>query len=444
MRPILSTSLKVAVIGIGGYASEHHQVFLDLEEEGLVQIIATCDPALAQLQSLVKYFNFSGRGVEVLTDFSQLMDRHGASLDLVVVATPVHFHSTMHAVCASRGIACYVEKPPTLDPAELERMILDDRQAVHATHVGFHYVHQRERRDFKKRCLAGEFGELERLSLLGLSRRNQSYYSRNNWAGCLRVGNRMVLDSCCGNALAHQLNSLLFFAGQGALDTWGSPREVEAELYRANAIEGTDTVFARCRLESGIDLRIAASHACANLSPVITERLDFEKAIVEIRTDGLGTIQHRDGRIESLSMPPASLHDNVRRYLAYLAGRHTRPIVSLKDSRPFVELDALLYVAAPTIHDVPSDCTQVFTVPGESHPSVAIAHLEAVAQRFIRDGIFPSKTNLRWAGAGGTATRHQLDALPRMISALQSARHDSKEACHNVPELAAEMQLEQS
>lgn len=408
--------LKVAIAGLGGYARAHHLVFQHLEKAGEVRLIATCDPALPKLGELCQELSFAERGVSTYTDFAEMMQHHSADLDLVVIATPVHLHAPMHAACVQAGIACYLEKPPTLNPAELEQMIATEQQARYATHVGFHFIHQEERRKLKQRMLDGEFGAFLGASYRGLTRRSRHYFERNGWAGRLMMHGNLLLDSCCGNAMAHQINNILFFAGQEGLDAWAQPREIQAELYRANAIEGTDTVFARCTLESGFDIRIAASHACTPESEISEERLEFEKASIEVHANLKSHIWYKDGREEEIPTSSASLVNNVQDYLDYLNGLKDRPTVRLVDSRPFVELDALLYVAAPAINQIPKQDIDEVIFLEETLPTLVLRDINQAADKWLKEGKLPSEAGFRWAGVNGHATTAQ---LPSLFEAVQ-------------------------
>lgn len=408
--------LKVAIAGLGGYANAHHQVFQHLEKNGETRLIATCDPALPKLGDACQRLDFAARGISTYTDFTEMMQRHGAELDLMVIATPVHLHAPMHAACVEAGIACYLEKPPTLNPSELEQMIATEQRARYATHVGFHFIHQEERRKLKQRMLDGEFGKFLGASYRGLTRRSRHYFERNGWSGRLMMHGNLLLDSCCGNAMAHQINNILFFAGQEGLNAWAQPREIQAELYRVNAIEGTDTVFARCTLESGFDIRIAASHACDPESEVSEERLEFENASIEVHANHKSHIWYRDGREEEIPTVSASLSGNIEDYLAYLNGQKDRPTVRLEDSRPFVELDALLYVAAPAINQIPEQDIDRIVFPKDTLPTLVLRDINQAADQWLKEGKLPSEAGFRWAGVNGRATTAQ---LPNLFEAVQ-------------------------
>jgi hypothetical protein len=87
-------------------------------------------------------------------------------------------------------------------------MLESERSARTPTHVGFLFVELSDRLALKARMVAGEFGKPLEFSFLGLTARNPAYFQRSNWAGRLRLGDGLVLDSCLGNAMAHYLNNM--------------------------------------------------------------------------------------------------------------------------------------------------------------------------------------------------------------------------------------------
>jgi predicted dehydrogenase len=412
---MISNPIRCAVAGIGGFGGSHHSSLHILEQEGLFKVIATCDPRAATLEAEKERNRFSQRGVKVYEAFDAMLADHAASVDLVTLATPIQLHAPMHKACVERGIACYLEKPPTLDPVELEGMIAVDAAATHATQVGFNYIYQPFRHALKARIAGGEFGKLLRVSFHGMWPRMQSYYTRNGWAGRLLIGDQILLDSCCGNAMAHHLHNILFFAGIEDPVAWGTPASVDAELYRANPIEGTDTVFTRGVLTNGVEFRIATSHACG-AEHTGREILTCEKAEIEIDpTAKTLTIRHCDGRVEKTSVDPATLYDNFVLYAQYMRGEVPRPATLLADTRGFVALNGLLYLAAGGITTVEAPHAAIHPSSDGTSTIHQIAGIEAIAKRMIETGEFPSEQSLPWAKPGGSATADQLgDLLPRL------------------------------
>jgi predicted dehydrogenase len=358
--------LRVAVVGIGGFAVRHHEALREMENLGRVKVVATCDPASESLQEQKQRFGFALRAISVDRDIDTMLAKHRGQIDLLSIVSPIQFHAAHHRACIENDIACYLEKPPTLDPRELERMIALDKQARFATQVGFNHIGQLWRQNLKTRVLAGEFGKLLRVTFSGLWRRSADYYGRNSWAGRLMLGDVLLLDSCCGNAMAHHLHNLLFHAGENQVMSWAEPKSVEAELYRVNNIESTDTVFARGILSNGVEFRITSSHACQDTYRHL-ETLECKNAAIEIPEDGPVRILWADGRKESLSQGDCSsggtVRDNLTYYCNYLIGKLARPATRLSDTRAFVHLNAMLYLASGQIQPVGHPHTRMGSPP---------------------------------------------------------------------------------
>ena len=65
----------------------------------------------------------------------------------------------------------------------------------------------------------------------------------------------MIVVACMGNACAHHVFNSLFWCGEGALLSWADVSEVRAELYRAHAVQGTDTTFVVVTTSTGVPIR---------------------------------------------------------------------------------------------------------------------------------------------------------------------------------------------
>ena len=417
--------IRVGIIGLGGFAGSHHAAVQNLEAEGECRLVCTCDPAPDKFADKMKKFQFAERGVKVSAHYCDMLDTHGRDLDMVVIPTPVPLHAEMHQACVERGLPVYLEKPPTLDIAELEAMLAVEARAVRQTQVGFNYIVETVCQTLKRRVLAGEFGPVREVRLLGLWPRAITYYTRAAWAGRLMMNGRLVLDFCMGNALAHYVHNLLFWAGDHSLFSWAEVQAVRSELYRAHAIEGADTVFVEAQLSQGKRFRAAASHACSG-SAQTEEWIVCDQATV-IRTQTQGArIEWHDGRVETLAPDTRNLlMENHRAYYDYLRGVTDRPLTRLADTRPFVQLCDLTFIAAQSIAPVPSvEVTRSrisTTQAGQSEEYVAIAGIEAAARAFITRGQWPSAAGVSWARPGGSATPNDLPQLSAVVKAMMVA-----------------------
>ncbi len=408
----MAEAIRAGIIGMGGFAGHHHDAVKRLEEEGECKLICGCDPNPGAFEDRMREWDLSGRSVAVFDDYRDMLEACHERLDLVTIPTPVPLHAPMHRACVQKGLPVYLEKPPTLDYTELDEMLAVEERAAKLTNVGFNFIIDSRRQRLKRRMLDGEFGAVRQVCFCGLWPRPVSYYQRSPWAGRLMLDGQLVLDSCMGNAMAHYVHNVLFWAGSGELSSWGEVSEVTAELYRAHDIQGVDTVFVTAKTTGGPNLQMALSHACDGESRN-PEWVVCDDAVIRYTTGRPYTIERKDGRTETgESDPHVGLYDNLLAYLAYLRGDADRPITRLADSRPFVHCCDLAYVAAQRITTVASSYV---TRAGES---VAIKGIEDIVDEFFRTGSMPSEQRVGWARPGGTASVSELPRLRETVLAM--------------------------
>ena len=405
--------LRVAIIGLGGYANTHHRALLRLEAEKAARLICTCDPCAPTFAKENSDLNFSERGVAVFDNYRSMLQAHARDLDLVVIPTPLVLHAEMHRACIEAGIACYLEKPPTLDEVELESMIKIDRRARKKTLVGFNYIIEAARVAIKRRILSGEFGAIRRATLLGCWSRPSTYFRRNDWSGRLLIGNQLVLDSCFGNALSHFVHNLLFWVGNPSLISWGTTTEVRARLYRAHAIQGADTFFVEA-VVSGVLTRLVVSHACRE-KEINTETVVCENATIRYEAGNTGEIIWNDGRRERVGVDPFDTPlMNHLDYYRYLHGETDRPATTLEDCRSFVHLNGLTYVSSETIENIAPE----HLVLEHENGSAAVPIIEGLhehGQRFLNQGIWPNLGSRKTLNGPGAVKPSDLPRLRKVL-----------------------------
>jgi predicted dehydrogenase len=325
----------------------------------------------------------------------------------------------MHRACVERGIPAYLEKPPTLVWSELEAMLEVESRARRQTAVGFNNIIEPERQALKRRLVQGEFGPVASVSVFALWPRLVSYFKRNDWAGRLRNNGALILDSCIGNAMAHQVHNALFWSGTGDFWEWGGVESVRAELYRAHEIDGLDTAFITAVTDRRVALRLGMSHACSGNS-LQEERIDCDQAVIRYHLDNSGpggrlySVNWRDGCIEIGKSAGGDLLDlNLISYGAYLRGEAERPVTRLADCRPFVHLNNLAYIAAGKIVSIPPCFLE--DAPDDH---VAVSALPGIMDEFYREGRFPSEQGVIWAVPGGTAVTADLATLEGVIETM--------------------------
>ncbi|WP_404425167.1 Gfo/Idh/MocA family protein [Nibricoccus sp. IMCC34717] len=406
---------RLAIIGMGGFAGAHHDAVLKLEERKLARLVATCDPRRRDFITQRDSWRFAQRGVRVYDDYRSMLEDCARDLDAVLIPTPVHLHPEMHAAVIAHGLCAFVEKPATLDPVEFERMLERDRGAPRPTAVGFNGITDRTRRTLKQRLLAGDFGRLEEARVTVFWPRPRPYFTRAPWASQLVFDGHLILDSLHGNAMAHALHSVLFSAGQGALDSWATPTSVQAELYRVHPGPAADTAFISIGTEEGTRLRIALSHACHGQS-VCTETLVCERATLRLQAGQSAEIADKNGRTQVVPADTADpLAENLVQFLQYLGGQSDRPPTLLSECRSHLTVNGLAYVSSGGITPLGGDYVELFRDPREQIDYHVIPSLSVMASRFTQQGEWPGAV---WKGSNENPPIARPADLPRLRSVL--------------------------
>jgi predicted dehydrogenase len=395
--------VRIGIVGMGGFAGSHHSAIARLEERGHARLVCTCDPNVGAFANEAETWKLAARGVQIFSDYRAMLEACHARLDLLVIPTPIQLHAEMHAAAAALGLPAYIEKPPTLDYAELEKMIAADARARKSSLVGFNFIIEKARLTLKQRLLAGDFGAIRGATLSALWPRPTSYFARNNWAGrLLAPDGRVVLDSCFGNAMAHFVHNLLFWTGGPELFSWAQLAAVRAELYRAHAIEGADTFFVETDTTGGITLRFALSHACAGESTQ-SEIVLCDKAVLRYAVGRHIEIRWVDGRTEKIVLDPFDpLIENHLDYIRYVRGENPRPATTLADTRPFVALNDLAHVSSGRIAPIPAALVTGMRDEKEQKDYLHVPDMLAAHENFLSRGVWPSASG--WRNERGDVT----------------------------------------
>ena len=380
---------------MGGFAGSHHNTVARLEERGVLKLVCACDPSPEAFAAERQALRFDQRGVRFFGGYREMLDACHGELDYVAIPTPIALHAEMHEAVTAYGIPAYLEKPPTLDWQELDRMIAADRRARKSSMVGFNFIVEKSRLALKERLLTGEFGAIRGGTLCALWPRPSGYFARNGWSGRLVIGDKVVLDSCFGNTMAHFVHNMLFWTGTPGLYRWAEIAAVRAELYRAHGIQGADTFFVEADLVTGCTLRFALSLACAG-SGASSETVICEKAILKYSVGGQIEVTWKDGRSERTSSSPFDgLEENHQEFCRYLRGEIARPATTLEDSRPLVVLNDLAHISSGAIHPIPAHLVSVTRDEKEQKDYLSVAGMPKIVENFLCRGIWPSYAGWR-------------------------------------------------
>jgi predicted dehydrogenase len=132
--------IGVAVIGCGGMGSMDLKDFQSFPE---VRIVAVCDADENQIAKARKLVN--GKPPRTERDFRKILA--SPDVDVVVIATPDHWHALMCVEACRAGKDVYVEKPIATSPREARLMVDSARKHKRVVQVG---IQQRSGSHFQR------------------------------------------------------------------------------------------------------------------------------------------------------------------------------------------------------------------------------------------------------------------------------------------------------
>lgn len=298
------TLIRTCLIGVSGFGAVHYNDLLREVGAGRMQTVAAT--VINQGEEAGKCARLRELGCRLFDDYREMLAwcRGRADLCLIPTGTPLHAPMTIEALRA--GLHVLVEKPAAGSMQDVQAMREAAREAGRVVGVAYQQFYSPNTMEAKRALLAGAIGRIEMIKGWALWPRPASYYRRNGWAGRLRTAEAWVLDSPFNNALAHELALMLFLAGNTERGG-GAPADVEAELYRAHAIESCDTACLRIRTDTGLPVLFFVTHASRTTGGSEIE-IRGSAGRIHITRSGV-TIQPRDRASATLATPD---HDTLR------------------------------------------------------------------------------------------------------------------------------------
>lgn len=265
--------LSIALVGIGGYGRNYVKSLIYDENEENYDIVGVVDPFAENSPDIEKIKELKIPVYETLEQFYS-----ESSADLVIISSPIHFHKEQSCLALSKGSHVLCEKPLCATVEDGLEMIKAERESGRQLAIGYQWSYSDAILNLKQDIIDGLFGKPVRLRTLVQWPRGLKYYSRG-WAGKKYDSNgRAIFDSVANNATAHYLHNMFFVLGDTICSS-DVPREVTAELYRANEIENFDTAAVRCMTKKGTEILFYAAHPVEKLyGPVFC--YEFENATI--------------------------------------------------------------------------------------------------------------------------------------------------------------------
>jgi predicted dehydrogenase len=242
---------------------------------------------------------FQADGVEVFADAVEMFGKLSGKIDAVFVPTGIHTHCELACAAMRCGHHVYLEKPPAATVQEVDRMLAAAAETGRMCALGFQMIFSRSMEELKQRVVAGALGAVRRVRTWAHWFRTDAYYARNEWAGRMKLGDAWVLDGPSNNALSHEIANLLCLASPRPR-AFAIPKTVRAELYHARDISGEDTSSIHIRTVEGPELWFTVSHCTAGEHTGPWIEMDCSEAVAHWDRTGAVTIEHADGRTESL------------------------------------------------------------------------------------------------------------------------------------------------
>jgi len=124
-RPPASDRIVMGAIGVGGRGMGDMNAFLGVGE---VQVVAVCDVVGSKRDAAKNLVDqkYGDQGCAAHNDFREILVR--PDVDVVMIATPDHWHAVIAVEAMKHGKDVFCEKPETLTVREGRRMVEDARR----------------------------------------------------------------------------------------------------------------------------------------------------------------------------------------------------------------------------------------------------------------------------------------------------------------------------
>lgn len=390
----MKPDITIALIGIGGYGHYYLDLLLRAPQHDGFRIVAGIDPAPASCHFLAE---LQAAQIPIYHDVESFYAQ--SSADLAIISTPIHWHVPLIRAALAHGSHVLCEKPLTAviqDACGLRNAAAASPQFVA---IGYQWSFSDAIQALKQDIMAGNLGRPLRLKTKVFWPRPVDYFRRNSWAGRLKTDDgHWVLDSIVNNATAHYLHNMFYVLG-ATRETSAWPADVQAELYRANAIESYDAAALRCHTDNGAEVLFYAAHCTpTNINPIF--RYEFEAAVVDMMPETPGRIvaHFSDGRVKDYGDPEAT-HANKLWQSIEAVRTGTPRACGIEASMPHTLCVNGAHESMPEIIALPEDLIR--TTCRKDLEFIWVEELQEVFEQCYAQGILPSEHNkIPWAKPG--------------------------------------------
>jgi predicted dehydrogenase len=410
----MAEPVTLVLVGVGGMGAVYLKELLARKDEGLFRIMGAVDPQPNRCQ---QYLEMRAMGVPCFVRLEDFYRNRQA--ELAVLSSPIQLHMPQTSFALAKGSHVLCEKPAAGTIQEVRTAVEAETASGRWVAIGYQWSFSAAVQALKADIRSGLFGQAKRFKCLYLWPRDEGYYARNDWAGRKRdAEGAWVLDSPVQNAMAHDLHNIFYVLGKGA-GTSARPVEVEAELYRANAIENFDTAAVRARTEEGVEVLFFVSHASKeDRGPVVL--YEFERAVVrcDSRTSGLWA-ELPDGTRKDYGVPDSE--PMTKLWLSIAGVRDgTPPLCGLEAAASQTLCMNGIQDSMPAIRDFPAGLLR--TVEGSGARRLAVETpgsrrrvaegLDETLAACFEAGRLPSEMGVAWSAPGTVVDLRDYPAFP--------------------------------
>ncbi len=386
------TPIPYAIIGIGGYGSQHLAALLRLQEEGLVILKAAAEPFPERHPDKIE--DLKRRNVRHYMDWREMLD-HESALEAVSIPAPIPLHVPMAVECFERQLNVVLEKPPAVLVQDVDRLIKCAVRNGVLCQVGFQNMTDPTAHKLKKLLLDGDIGDLQNITVFGAWKRLDSYYHRSGWAGKLKLNGDWVLDGPLNNPLCHYVHQALFFAGDQQGET-ARPERLRAELYRAHPIEGEDVACTTAVLHTGATLNCFLT-TCAPANEPLEIRIKGSKGTA---TWGPGTygIENDSGRYTE-SGENTGAFEVIKNFVSALKNRETL-LSPLESTRNVILHNNACFKSSGRVYPIPPESVRRYPVSGRAGATDTATEVPGLVdnmQQAAAEGKLFSEIGIEWA-----------------------------------------------
>ncbi len=384
--------LKVALVGIGGFGSVHADNIIHFIEKGRLECIAFAE--INPNAHKEKYDALINKGAIHYKSYEEMLVQH-PEIDFVVIPTPIPLHKPMSIYTMEKGFHVLLEKPPAVTIQDINEIINTQHETGKLCQVNFQHTSKESFRMAIKKLNEGCIGELKKIKAIGKWNRTLDYYERTPWAGKLIHQDQYVLDGTLNNPLAHLLNNSLIAAGYGDASL-AEPQAVQAECYKANPIDGEDTVCARIRTKNQIEILFYTT-LCHSQEEFPSISMEGTRGMMKWSYDDKLIIQTELGEEKIVLDQENSvgrMYENLMESIC--ENKKNSTLYSpIEACRSFVLATNGAFESSKQTHNVPEQFTEKIQV--KNTHSILIKNISEIIDEAANNDKLFSEMNVKWA-----------------------------------------------